>query len=124
MWPRQGGNLGHGTGGEGGTPNPVTQIVRNTETESSSNAKFAQNGPGGHFPPVPSCCNTALMRLFTSILAPECLNNRKGYLMDFQLAEEQQMIQAAGREFAREEIAPVARHFVASVEFPTEHVRR
>src|SRR5690625_4016161 len=44
--------------------------------------------------------------------------------MDFQLTEEQQMIQAAAREFAREEIAPVARQFDASGEFPMETVRR
>lgn len=44
--------------------------------------------------------------------------------MDFQLTEEQQMIQAAAREFAREEIAPVARQFDASGEFPMETIKR
>lgn len=44
--------------------------------------------------------------------------------MDFQLTEEQQMIQAAARDFARDEIAPIARAHDASGEFPMATVQR
>ena len=44
--------------------------------------------------------------------------------MDFQLTEEQLMIQAAAREFAQKEIAPVAARFDASGEFPFETIRK
>ena len=44
--------------------------------------------------------------------------------MDFQLTEDQQMIQAAAREFARNEIAPVAGEYDASGQFPTETIRK
>jgi alkylation response protein AidB-like acyl-CoA dehydrogenase len=44
--------------------------------------------------------------------------------MDFELTEEQQMIQDAAREFARSEIAPVAAEFDDSGEFPVETVRQ
>jgi len=44
--------------------------------------------------------------------------------MDFQLTDEQQMIQAAARDFAREEIAPIAADFDASGEFPLETIQR
>ena len=44
--------------------------------------------------------------------------------MDFELSEEQRMIQAAAREFARNEIAPVAAQFDLSGEFPAETIRK
>jgi alkylation response protein AidB-like acyl-CoA dehydrogenase len=44
--------------------------------------------------------------------------------MDFRLTEEQEMIQAAARDFARNEIAPVAAEFDASGEFPLENIRK
>ncbi len=44
--------------------------------------------------------------------------------MDFQLTDEQQMIQAAARDFARDEIAPVASEFDASGEFPLATIQR
>ncbi len=44
--------------------------------------------------------------------------------MDFQLSEEQQMIQAAARDFAVDEIAPVAAHFDAQAEFPLENIQK
>lgn len=43
--------------------------------------------------------------------------------MDFSLTEEQQIIQAAAREFAQNEIAPIAAEFDESGEFPTESIR-
>lgn len=43
--------------------------------------------------------------------------------MDFALTEEQQMIQDAAREFAQNEIAPIAAEFDASGEFPSETIR-
>lgn len=43
--------------------------------------------------------------------------------MNFNLTEEQQMIQAAAREFARERIAPVAAKFDQSGEFPIDNIR-
>ena len=44
--------------------------------------------------------------------------------MDFALTEEQQLIQDAAREFARNEIAPVAAEFDQSGEFPSETIRQ
>jgi alkylation response protein AidB-like acyl-CoA dehydrogenase len=44
--------------------------------------------------------------------------------MDFQLTDDQQMIQAAAREFAQNEIAPVAAEFDASGKFPSETIRK
>jgi alkylation response protein AidB-like acyl-CoA dehydrogenase len=44
--------------------------------------------------------------------------------MDFTLTDEQQMIQDAAREFAQNEIAPVAAEFDLSGEFPVETVRQ
>jgi len=44
--------------------------------------------------------------------------------MDFELSEEQRMIQAAAREFARNEIAPIAAQFDLSGEFPAETIRK
>ena len=44
--------------------------------------------------------------------------------MDFQLTDEQQMIQAAARDFARDEIAPIAAEFDASGEFPLQTIQR
>ena len=44
--------------------------------------------------------------------------------MDFQLTDEQQMIQAAARDFARDEIAPIAPEFDASGEFPLKTIQR
>ncbi|MFU8832916.1 MAG: acyl-CoA dehydrogenase family protein [Wenzhouxiangella sp.] len=44
--------------------------------------------------------------------------------MDFRLTEEQQMIQAAARDFARTEIAPIAAQFDASGEFPLATIRK
>ncbi len=44
--------------------------------------------------------------------------------MDFSLSEDQQMIQAAAREFAQNEIAPVAGTFDASGEFPADTIRK
>ncbi len=44
--------------------------------------------------------------------------------MDFRLSEEQQMIRAAAREFAQNEIAPVAHRFDASGEFPVETIAK
>ncbi|MEX2496276.1 MAG: acyl-CoA dehydrogenase family protein [Woeseia sp.] len=41
-----------------------------------------------------------------------------------ELSEEQQMIKAAAREFAQNEIAPVAAAFDASGEFPSETIRK
>lgn len=43
--------------------------------------------------------------------------------MDFALSEEQQMIQDAAREFAQNEIVPVAAKFDESGEFPEETIR-
>ena len=44
--------------------------------------------------------------------------------MDFQLTDEQSMIQAAAREFAQAEIAPVAAQFDATGEFPFDTIRK
>lgn len=44
--------------------------------------------------------------------------------MDFQLTDEQQMIRDTAREFARNEIAPIAGEFDASGEFPLETIRK
>lgn len=44
--------------------------------------------------------------------------------MDFRLSEEQQMIQAAAREFAQDEIAPIAAEFDLSGKFPAETIRK
>jgi len=44
--------------------------------------------------------------------------------MDFSLTEDQQMIQAAAREFAQNEIAPIAAAFDESGEFPEETIRK
>jgi alkylation response protein AidB-like acyl-CoA dehydrogenase len=43
--------------------------------------------------------------------------------MDFSLTEDQQMIRDAAREFAQNEIAPVAAEFDLSGEFPSETIR-
>ncbi|MDT8437803.1 MAG: acyl-CoA dehydrogenase family protein [Wenzhouxiangellaceae bacterium] len=43
--------------------------------------------------------------------------------MDFHFTEEQQMIQAAARDFARERIAPVAAEFDQSGEFPLANIQ-
>ncbi len=43
--------------------------------------------------------------------------------MDFRLSDEQQMIQDAAREFAQNEITPVAAQFDASGEFPARTIR-
>jgi alkylation response protein AidB-like acyl-CoA dehydrogenase len=44
--------------------------------------------------------------------------------MDFRLTEDQQMIQAAAREFAQNEIAPVAAEFDASGQFPAQTIKK
>ena len=44
--------------------------------------------------------------------------------MHFALTEDQQMIQAAAREFAQREVAPVAAEFDASGKFPAETIRK
>jgi alkylation response protein AidB-like acyl-CoA dehydrogenase len=44
--------------------------------------------------------------------------------MDFSLTENQLMIQAAARDFAQREIAPVAASFDASGDFPADNVRK
>jgi alkylation response protein AidB-like acyl-CoA dehydrogenase len=44
--------------------------------------------------------------------------------MDFKLTDEQQMIQAAARDFARDEIAPIAPKFDESGEFPLKTVQQ
>jgi alkylation response protein AidB-like acyl-CoA dehydrogenase len=44
--------------------------------------------------------------------------------MDFRLTDDQQMIQAAAREFAQNEIAPVAHEFDQSGAFPSENIRK
>jgi|ADGO01.1.fsa_nt_gi Acyl-CoA dehydrogenases len=44
--------------------------------------------------------------------------------MDFQLSDEQQMLQSVAREFAQSEVAPVAAKFDASGEFPFETIRK
>ncbi|MDH3481067.1 MAG: acyl-CoA dehydrogenase family protein [Gammaproteobacteria bacterium] len=44
--------------------------------------------------------------------------------MDFALTEEQQLIQDAAREFAQNEIVPIAAAFDASGEFPLETIRQ
>jgi alkylation response protein AidB-like acyl-CoA dehydrogenase len=45
-------------------------------------------------------------------------------MMEFERNEEQEMIQAAAREFARNEIAPIAAEFDQRAEFPTETIRK
>ena len=44
--------------------------------------------------------------------------------MDFELSEEQQMIREAAREFAQNEIAPIAAEFDQSGQFPVETIRQ
>ncbi len=44
--------------------------------------------------------------------------------MDFSLSDDQQMIQAAAREFATEVIAPAAARFDQSGEFPLDNIRK
>jgi len=44
--------------------------------------------------------------------------------MDFRLTDEQQMIQAAARDFARNEIAPVAAQFDESGQFPLANIQQ
>lgn len=44
--------------------------------------------------------------------------------MDFALTEEQQLIQDAAREFAQNEIAPIAAEFDQSGEFPSDSIRQ
>ncbi|NJO12802.1 MAG: acyl-CoA dehydrogenase family protein, partial [Gammaproteobacteria bacterium] len=44
--------------------------------------------------------------------------------MDFRLTEDQQMIQAAAREFAQSEIAPIAARHDASGEFPSATIAK
>ena len=44
--------------------------------------------------------------------------------MHFELTEDQQMIQAAAREFAQKEIAPIAAELDESGEFPLETIRQ
>ena len=44
--------------------------------------------------------------------------------MDFQFTEDQQMTQAAAREFDQNEIAPVAGEYDASGQFPSETIRK
>ncbi len=44
--------------------------------------------------------------------------------MDFQLSDEQQMMQSVAREFAQAEVAPIAAKFDASGEFPFETIRK
>ena len=44
--------------------------------------------------------------------------------MDFELSEEQQLIQATAREFAQAEIAPLAQQLDASGEFPSATIRK
>jgi len=44
--------------------------------------------------------------------------------MNFELTDEQQMIQAAAREFAQKEIAPIAAIYDASGEFPVDTIRK
>ena len=44
--------------------------------------------------------------------------------MDFQFTEEQLMIQSVARDFAQNEIAPVAAEFDASGEFPRDTIRQ
>lgn len=46
-----------------------------------------------------------------------------GLFMDFQLTDEQQMIQAAAKDFAEQQIAPVAAAFDASGEFPLANIQ-
>ncbi len=43
--------------------------------------------------------------------------------MDFRLTDEQQMIQAAARDFAKQQIEPVAAQFDASGEFPLDNIQ-
>jgi alkylation response protein AidB-like acyl-CoA dehydrogenase len=44
--------------------------------------------------------------------------------MDLQLSEEHRMIRDMAREFAQNEIAPVAAHFDETGEFPYETVKK
>lgn len=44
--------------------------------------------------------------------------------MNFQLSDEQQMMQSAAREFAQGEVAPIAAQFDASGEFPFDTIRK
>ena len=44
--------------------------------------------------------------------------------MDFQLSDEQQMMQAAARDFALQEVAPIAAKHDASGDFPFETIRK
>ena len=58
------------------------------------------------------------------IFARRCNSIRKTQAMNFALTEEQALIQDAAREFAQNEIAPVAAAFDASGEFPVETIRQ
>ena len=44
--------------------------------------------------------------------------------MDFALTEEQELIRQAAREFAQNEIVPIAAEYDISGEFPTETIRQ
>lgn len=44
--------------------------------------------------------------------------------MDFQLSDEQQLMQSAAREFALKEVAPIAAKFDATGDFPFETIRK
>src|SRR5690606_9917445 len=44
--------------------------------------------------------------------------------MNFNLSDEQQMMQSVAREFAQGEVAPIAAKFDASGEFPFETIRK
>ena len=59
-----------------------------------------------------------------TLLAIAARRIRSEARMDFGLNEEQLMIQAAAREFAQEQVAPVAAKLDASGEFPFETIRK
>ncbi len=51
-------------------------------------------------------------------------NPERKFQLDFKLSEEQQMIQAAAQDFAREEIIPVAAEYDISGKFPEETIAK
>jgi alkylation response protein AidB-like acyl-CoA dehydrogenase len=52
------------------------------------------------------------------------MRSSAGDEMNLELTEEQRMIQSAAREFAQNEIAPIAARFDLSGEFPAETIAK
>ena len=63
------------------------------------------------------------MRLFYNFQPVKLLKTVKVKVMNFDLSEEQQMVQNAVREFAQNEIAPVAREYDEQEKFPREQLK-